>query len=574
MDSATSGRRIPVTAYLATTQWAGFHIDLVGSDVRMTGVPEDVPALARVAMPDVEQHGYRAYPLVDHIAAIFQRYGRKQVPSTRFRDLVDLVAITTSASVPADAQMAALRSEFGRRGIPVPARLDVPDTALWERVPKRPCRGQDVSQPRLRRGQPDLRPIVHLADRKNSAMANTDEVHVALRELQRLVRRPTPETATPVVHIPAGDPTPTGTPAIGLVEDEAAAAGRVRSLLEADPRYEHIANAKDAVERFIVSCFHDRQSDHVNRFIREHAKDPEIQTCFIPVARLIVKHEIEIFGIRLLPPDSSELPIAPGPHIKCIAAATAEGTNPQLMADRAREVAEHALRRLRVALRADKWVHDWQLRFRLDPTFLLSGGASGWIAPGDTSWELELSEGIIATAEAQAIAGLAAESPTDLDERANLALRWIEAAYLSADPVAAALDLFFALEAILGRKSDKEKGHGLALRRAVLSAAVSGGFSHPTRIYLLYDEVRSAAVHGEIPPPVTSEQVQKLEWDVRGALNEALGFARQHGIVTRRTLLKRLEAHPERNNVVKWLQDNGGPQWSQYLAILPQAPDH
>ena len=32
---------------------------LVGSDLRMTGEPEVVPPLARVLMPDVEQHGYR-----------------------------------------------------------------------------------------------------------------------------------------------------------------------------------------------------------------------------------------------------------------------------------------------------------------------------------------------------------------------------------------------------------------------------------------------------------------------------------------------------------------------------------
>jgi hypothetical protein len=137
MEDATRGVRIPVTAYVGATPWAKFHVDLVGSDVRMTGVPEDVPALARVAMPDVEQHGYRAYPLVDHIAdkvaAIFQRYGRTQTPSTRYRDLVDLVAITTSASVPAHKQMAALRSELQRRGVPMPIRFDVPARTLWER---------------------------------------------------------------------------------------------------------------------------------------------------------------------------------------------------------------------------------------------------------------------------------------------------------------------------------------------------------------------------------------------------------------------------------------------------------
>lgn len=129
--------RIPVAAYVGTASWASFHVDLVGSDMRMTGQPDDVPPLVRVLMPDIEQHGYRAYPLVDHIAdkisAIVQRYSGQDRPSTRFKDLVDLVAIVTEASAAADQQMAALTSEAQRRDMPLPATFDVPDRALWER---------------------------------------------------------------------------------------------------------------------------------------------------------------------------------------------------------------------------------------------------------------------------------------------------------------------------------------------------------------------------------------------------------------------------------------------------------
>src|SRR5450759_921253 len=99
---AAGGVRLPVMATIGTTAWASFHVDL-GTDLRMTGEPEDVPPLARVLMPDVEQHGYRAYPLVDHIAdkvaAMFELYGQTRAPSTRFKDLVDLVAIVLAASV-------------------------------------------------------------------------------------------------------------------------------------------------------------------------------------------------------------------------------------------------------------------------------------------------------------------------------------------------------------------------------------------------------------------------------------------------------------------------------------------
>lgn len=86
---------------------------------------------------DLEQRGYRVYPLVDHVAdkvaANFDRYGKAGAPSTRYKDLVDLVAITTAASVAADAQITALRSEAERRGIELPASFDVPDPEAWKR---------------------------------------------------------------------------------------------------------------------------------------------------------------------------------------------------------------------------------------------------------------------------------------------------------------------------------------------------------------------------------------------------------------------------------------------------------
>jgi Nucleotidyl transferase AbiEii toxin, Type IV TA system len=134
MLEKTRGTRIPVTAYIGT-QWAEFHIDLLGPDVRITGKPDGVPPLVPLAMAGVEQHGYRACPLVDHvadkIAAIYQRHGLLGRPSTRYRDLVDLVAIVTSADIAAEPQLTALQAETAQRGITLPARFSVPDQTLW-----------------------------------------------------------------------------------------------------------------------------------------------------------------------------------------------------------------------------------------------------------------------------------------------------------------------------------------------------------------------------------------------------------------------------------------------------------
>lgn len=136
VGNGDAGVRLPTTALVGPTQWSTFHVDLVGSELSVTGEPEPMPPLARVLMPDVEQHGYRVYPLVDHIAdkvvATFQLYGDQQRPSTRYKDLVDLVSIVTGAAVAAGPQLAAIASEARRRGVTPSVRFDVPDTALWE----------------------------------------------------------------------------------------------------------------------------------------------------------------------------------------------------------------------------------------------------------------------------------------------------------------------------------------------------------------------------------------------------------------------------------------------------------
>lgn len=128
--------RLPIVAYIGQKEWEKFHVDLAGTDLRMVGEPDEVEPVAQLGFPELEQSGYRAYPLCDHVAdkvaATFQLYGDARQVSTRFRDLVDLVAISRGASVDAKHQLRALRSEAERRGIDLPKAFDAPDPALWE----------------------------------------------------------------------------------------------------------------------------------------------------------------------------------------------------------------------------------------------------------------------------------------------------------------------------------------------------------------------------------------------------------------------------------------------------------
>lgn len=127
--------RVPVKAYIGTKMWATFQVDIVAGGIHMTGVPDEVSPLTGVEVLYQERAKWRAYPLVDHVAdktcAILERHNGR--PSTRFKDLVDLVAIATTSSVDASLQTDALRREASRRNLHLPTVFDVPDRDLWEK---------------------------------------------------------------------------------------------------------------------------------------------------------------------------------------------------------------------------------------------------------------------------------------------------------------------------------------------------------------------------------------------------------------------------------------------------------
>jgi hypothetical protein len=153
----------------------------------------------------------------------------------------------------------------------------------------------------------------------------------------------------------------------------------------------------------------------------------------------------------------------------------------------------------------------------------------------------------------------------------DLALRWMERAWLAGDPLVALLYLFFALEGLLGDKSEGLKAHGLAFRQTMLSHVATGGFGHPNETWFLYDQVRSSAVHGEIAPEISSDIVRSFAENVRATLNDYLNVAGQHGLTKRGRLLAVLDHHADRSQLVAWLRTHGGPIWTTYLDRLEGA---
>jgi len=129
--------RVKVIAFLGATEFARFNVDLV-AETGMSGEPDEADPLVPIELAGVPQTKYRLYPLADHIAdkvlAIVERHSRKgtdPMPSTRYRDLADLVVIARRESVDAVAAVAALRQQADRRGIGLPDKLRPPQDAGW-----------------------------------------------------------------------------------------------------------------------------------------------------------------------------------------------------------------------------------------------------------------------------------------------------------------------------------------------------------------------------------------------------------------------------------------------------------
>jgi hypothetical protein len=125
--------RLKMTASIGTKIWTAFQVDVVADGIEMIGRPDLVRPLTSVEASHQGRRPWRAYPLVDHVAdkvcAIFERHDGRV--STRFKDLIDLVAISQRASVPADLQLLALTTEADRRALTLLRSFKVPDPEIW-----------------------------------------------------------------------------------------------------------------------------------------------------------------------------------------------------------------------------------------------------------------------------------------------------------------------------------------------------------------------------------------------------------------------------------------------------------
>ncbi len=481
------------------------------------------------------------------------------------RDADEPATRTTTVS----ADMEALRTA-GLPSVPAGA-LDpflnfVADKIVVESAAAQACeRRVDPAGPLTTRNPPE----------RGSMASASPEVKQALKTLQGRIRQRPAEDETIVQTL--RDMRSARAAELPLTSAHLAAMKAVESAIAADERFEHLAPAEDMIREFAADCATDSHADHAKAFMEHHGRDASERVCYFGVEFLRVDQATEVAGIRLLPLDDAEIPdtnplFKADQSIASFAALPVTGTNDVLMAARARKLAEHALRVLRISFRQNSLgLNPQQLRFRLGTSHAFAEGGGGWKRHDDEAFPLELPPDM-APILAAPVAGL---SPTaakkGINEKALLAVEWLDRAVFTPDPLVATLFRFFALEALLGKVDDRLKNGPLALRQMTLSRIATGYFRHPDDTFLQYDQVRSHAVHGEIAPRVTPEQAGIFAWAVRDTLDQYLTVANERGFTKRKQLLDLLDGYPGRDELIAWIRERGSDEWIQYLDSITPA---
>jgi len=142
-NGAGNGAKVKIEVLIGLQAKMMLNVDLVVKRAP-TGEPTvmQLESVLDMAWPDTWP-AVVLYPLADHVAdkvcamyELHERLSGADVPSTRFRDLGDLLLISQQQSLDGRAVQLALRSEVPRRRelgtkLTLPARFEIPDLESW-----------------------------------------------------------------------------------------------------------------------------------------------------------------------------------------------------------------------------------------------------------------------------------------------------------------------------------------------------------------------------------------------------------------------------------------------------------
>lgn len=127
-QSATEGYRVNFEIYLGGNKKDTFHVDLV-VDVVITDDIEIATPTNALNLPKLMTNPYHLYPVADQIAdkvcATIALYDGR--PSSREKDLVDLVALAVTQDISLQKLRRALESESCVRSLTLPTTFKIPD---------------------------------------------------------------------------------------------------------------------------------------------------------------------------------------------------------------------------------------------------------------------------------------------------------------------------------------------------------------------------------------------------------------------------------------------------------------
>jgi hypothetical protein len=136
----TEGLDVRFDIYVGAQQRGTLHVDLVAG-TRITADIERRPPANALDIPRLISHDYRLYPVVDQVAdkvcATVSIYSG--LPSTREKDLVDLVVLARTQTMPGRELRIAIATESGRRDLAPITQFRVPPT--WGAAYARMARG-------------------------------------------------------------------------------------------------------------------------------------------------------------------------------------------------------------------------------------------------------------------------------------------------------------------------------------------------------------------------------------------------------------------------------------------------
>ncbi len=148
MSGAVAGATITVEAYLGATIFGNFTIDL-STDLEHLGAvdrirPAHVIDIDDISRPPLIQLCAMSDQIADKVCAMYSTYGTQRQPSSRYRDLVDLVLIIQSSAIDAADTRAALAQQARVRRMTLPPAIRSPASS-WTNAYRR----QASQTPRL-----------------------------------------------------------------------------------------------------------------------------------------------------------------------------------------------------------------------------------------------------------------------------------------------------------------------------------------------------------------------------------------------------------------------------------------